>query len=1537
MGLTRIRAEQISDIDYKQAVRVIELSNVNLSGGAPSTVDGVSLNNGDRILVAGQTNGADNGIYYVVLEGTGSSGVWQRTVDAQSGDLNAGFIVMVTEGSTYNDTSWKLVTNDPIVVGTTPLLFLQNTGNSFSIINVIGSANVVANAVSSTVSFASGNNFSITGNNAADIITFSVSDSPSFIGNVSGNYFIGNGSQLTGVNASNFNANSLVGNTLSSNVTFSSLTAVGNLSLLTVTGNVQAGNVLTVGLVSATGNVTGDYVLGNGYYLTGVAMNYGNSNVANYLPTYSGNLTAGNISATGNIAGNYYVGNGYYLTGIQSNYGNANVADYLPTYTGNLTAGNTSFSGTVVGAYFTGDGSNLSGLAGSNVTGTVANATYAVSAGYAATVTANTQANITGLGTLGNLTVTGNTRSGNLLTPGLLCVTGNIRGGNVTSEGIVTAIGNVYGSYIFGNGSQLSSISGSSVTGTVANATYAVSAGYAATVTANSQPNITSVGALTSLSVTGDVNANNVYASSILSAIGNVYGNYIVGNGSALSYITGSNVTGTVANATYAVYAGTVSANSQPNITSVGTLTSLSVSGDVNANNVYTVNVLSAVGNVYGNYIVGNGSTLSGIAGGNVTGTVANATYAVYSGTVTANSQPNITSVGTLSTLTVTGNTLSGNLLSGGLISVGGNILGNSLLIYRDANILGNLNVQGNVTFNQSNVIVIGDLYIELANNASTYTAINGAGLQAGNNGTSSLTNWTYSTMANAWSTNVGISAAGNVSGTYILGNGYYLTGLSGATGNYGNSNVADYLPTYTGNLTAGNISTTGNILTVGLISTSGNVIAAYYIGNGSALSSITGGNVTGTVANATYAVYSGTVSANSQPNITSVGNLSTLTVTGNTQSGNLLTAGVMSATGNVTGAYFVGNGSALASITGGNVTGTVANATYAVSAGYAATVTANSQPNITSVGTLTSLTVTGTTQSGNLFTGGNVSATGNVYANNISVAGTLSYASIVGTSISATGNISGGNLLTTGSISAGGNITVGNVSTAGNVSAAYYFGNGYNLTGLANVTFDVAPPSNAIIGDIWIDSNTGIQYIYFNDITGYVWAEMEAQTSFSSSGYANLTTNTTNTQVLYNASNAIVGSNNLTFDGTTLSAQGLAVGTALQLTANSILSTTNNSNLTINTTGSASYINMLGGLTLFGYGGNKLIQTVGDAVSFYAPTLNSTYSSINIIGSLDGNTVSPIQSGVMLHISGQPTLPSRIYNDGANAYAAYIGRMYNGNASAPTQLLANTTFTRFAGTPYGNTGFPSLSTTRIDMVTTEDQTATNRGSQMTFWTTPQGSNVVTQVMSLTQANLSITGNIITSGNIYGNVNANYGGNLSAAGDVYIAGNLSVAGTVNYVPGTYGSFANTANITAAATNTAYPLLLDTAIANLGITLGTGASNSRMIISKTGTYLVNFNAGVNSATTQEQQVYIWLRKNGTDVANSSFSDGVSSKNTPVQLAGTFPILAANVSDYIEVYWATSDTGTTLVSSAAQTTPWAMPASPSIVVNITPVSV
>ena len=62
-------------------------------------------------------------------------------------------------------------------------------------------------------------------------------------GNISGAYFVGNGSQLSGVTASDVAASALTGTTLSSNVIYSSLTTVGTLTSLSVAGNVAAGGV----------------------------------------------------------------------------------------------------------------------------------------------------------------------------------------------------------------------------------------------------------------------------------------------------------------------------------------------------------------------------------------------------------------------------------------------------------------------------------------------------------------------------------------------------------------------------------------------------------------------------------------------------------------------------------------------------------------------------------------------------------------------------------------------------------------------------------------------------------------------------------------------------------------------------------------------------------------------------------------------------------------------------------------------------------------------------------------------------------------------------------------------------------------------------------------------------------------------------------------------------------------------------------------------------------------------------------------------
>lgn len=235
MALTRIRAQQISDIDYKQAVRVITVANVTLSGGAPSTVDGVTLVAGDRILVAGQSTGSQNGLYDVVTLGTGSNGTWARTADGDvTGEIQAGMIVMVTEGDTYKDSQWKLTTNNPIVVGTTALVFEQNTGLAFGNIYANGTA-ILSNTASGTVTLAAGENVTITGNNTTKTITISSTGG----GGGNGTAIV-NGDSNVSINSANANVTiTVAGGDANSSVfspgsLFTGITAVPK----TLTGNV---------------------------------------------------------------------------------------------------------------------------------------------------------------------------------------------------------------------------------------------------------------------------------------------------------------------------------------------------------------------------------------------------------------------------------------------------------------------------------------------------------------------------------------------------------------------------------------------------------------------------------------------------------------------------------------------------------------------------------------------------------------------------------------------------------------------------------------------------------------------------------------------------------------------------------------------------------------------------------------------------------------------------------------------------------------------------------------------------------------------------------------------------------------------------------------------------------------------------------------------------------------------------------------------------------------------------------------------------
>ena len=358
-------------------------------------------------------------------------------------------------------------------------------------------------------------------------------------------------------------------------------------------GNLRANNISATGSITAQGNITGAYIVGNGSQLTGVIHALGN--------TFS-TVSANGVSLVANTSSTTLTlnpGNNIVITGTAlTNTAQVAVAD-APTFTGNVTAN-----------YFVGNGSRLTSLTGANVTGTVANAAQANYANIANSVSGS---NVSGSVAQANYANTANSVAGGNVTGQVAnaLIAGTVYTNaqpNITSVGILTVIntsgnisatGNVTAAYHIGNGSLLSSLTGANVTGTVANATYAVSAGTATTattagtVTTNAQPNITSVGILSSVSVTGVVT-----------------GGQFSGNGNTLSNIQGANVTGQVGNA---LIAGTVYTNAQPNITSVGTLTSVTSNGVVNFVNTSNV-ALGAVGNVHitggatNNVLITNGS-----------------------------------------------------------------------------------------------------------------------------------------------------------------------------------------------------------------------------------------------------------------------------------------------------------------------------------------------------------------------------------------------------------------------------------------------------------------------------------------------------------------------------------------------------------------------------------------------------------------------------------------------------------------------------------------------------------------------------------------------------------------------------------------------------------------------------------------------------------------------------------------------------------------------------------------------------------------
>ena len=956
--------------------------------------------------------------------------------------------------------------------------------------------------------------------------------------NVTASYFIGNGALLTGVNASNLvgaygNANvaaylasgdltsniittgnisgtNLIGTDLTSgrltfvgaekqitdsaNLTFNSAT-----NALTVTGNISGGNlsgtlvtgtlttaaqpnitsVGTLGALSVTGNITtqgninagnaisANYFIGNGYYLTGldasnviysganinINIGFGNivtgGNVSANVFTSTTNVTiaagaytwifndnTGNFTGTGNIvtSGNafasYYFGNGYYITGIEysnisNRYSNTNVQNYLPTYVGDLNATN-----------YTGNFKAVS-LNPSYANGTLSNSIVDIGSSSNQFRDVYAREFITPSGTSGNATqikssTTGSgvafvdSGSGTLadISAGDSSFTGNVEAdGFITADTYIQATGNVIAGDRFVGNLQITSGSDGSLL-------------YRDSGNAKAATNIivTPANAGIQLGNTGQIQLEG--------STGNIIAAYYIGNGSQLTGINGANIIGGYGNANVKLYLE---------------------SGDtINAN--FGTGTVTTSGNVSGGNLV---------SAANIDGTNVNATKLASSGSLTLTTGSN-------------GNILLQPAGSGNVVLA--NTFINSVAYpVQDQDAASKVYVDNLVStaisYHESVVAATNTTLAVATGGTITYNQPNGVG-----NGVGATLTTTGSfnliDSANIQSANARIlvknESNGAFNGIYVWSNATTITRADNEdTAGVGTAfalGLNDYFFVTSGNVNLGTawiVDAPNTAISFG----SSNIQFAQfsqsqvYSANNQAGLVLVGQQFNAKVDNDTTAFdLGGNIIVKAGANLTTpnIGNAtgSSLNVTGTLTGGNIVTGGTISATGN---------------ISGGNLSGTLVTGTLTTAA----------QPNITSVGTLTSLDVTGGVTSsgnisGNLLLGNGYFITGIQYSN---ISGTYGDSNVAAYLPTYTGNLAS---------------LTGNVITTANVQGAYLLGNGAFITGLP------AGYSNANTQNYLANSGN----IQINWTNGGVLIQ-GSDTANSKTGFATVTSNSTSATTL--------------------------------------------------------------------------------------------------------------------------------------------------------------------------------------------------------------------------------------------------------------------------------------------------------------------------------------------------------------------------------------------------------------------------------------
>jgi len=896
----------------------------------------------------------------LVVTGTGVNvaGTLNTTGNANAGNFGTAQVL-----ATANITTPQVIAN--IAQGTAPFL--------------VNSTTVVANLNANLLNGAT----SASANTASTIVLRDAN------GNVSANFFIGNGSQLTGITASQVpgiaNGTSNVNIPTSGGNVNTSVGGVANVLVVTsgganvtgtanVTGNINGGNLTTAGILTVNGTSQSS-INGN------LSMN--SKNIVSLLDPVNAQDAATKQYVDSVAQGIDAKQSVVYAT-----------AAALPSSTyNNGTAG--------VGATLTGTSNGTLSIDGS-----------AVTASIRVLVKNEGVSNASPNNGIYTVTQTGNATAAFVLTRS----TDMDIWADVPSAFVFVESGST--------NADTGWVSTADVSGTMGttNITWAQFSG-AGTYTAG-----------TGLTLTGtqfSVNASQTQITSVGTLTGLTMGtNAAITLSGAASQITGANLISAT------LLTGTLTTAAQPNITSVGTLTSLAVTGNLTAGNLIgphangnsNVNIPAANGNVNIS-AVGNANIVV------VTGTGVNVagTLNLGSGAFTTTGNANVGNLGTATAIITTGNitTINSGLMQNGTSNVtiasganishfvGGNATSQLTVTATGANIPGTLNAVGN-----ANVGNLGTAQVLATANITTPQVIANVGTGTApflvnsntvvaNLNASLLLGATSATAATA-STLALRDANGNITANFFIGNGSQLTGLNTANISNGNSNVN--IPAANGNV---NISAVGNANVVVVTGTGVNVAGTLNLGSGAFTT--TGNANVGNLGTATAIITTGNITTvnsglvqNGTSNVTiaSGANVSVFTA------GNATAQFVVTSTGanipgtaNVVGNANVGNlGTATAIITIGNITtinsGLMQNGTSNVTIASGANVStfiggnATAQFVVTSTGANIAGTanVVGNANVGNLGTGGLIVATGNVTGGNLVTGGILS---VTGTSVS--------------------------------------------------------------------------------------------------------------------------------------------------------------------------------------------------------------------------------------------------------------------------------------------------------------------------------------------------------------------------------------------------------------------------------------------------------------------------------------------------------------------------------------------------------